>query len=130
FLAMAAQTQVDAGWSKLEVAQYDLVQKRRQARIAQTDLAARGIEFEAERCLQHGESRTARPRLRRAGNRIEHRAAPPLAPETAEQFRQPPQIHVARSVEQALEQMRHRMLQAVTAKAQRDHRIVVRPDRS
>ena len=99
-------------------------------RIAKTNLAARGIEFEAERRFQQAERRRAGPGLRRAGDGIEHRSAPPFALESAEQFRQPPQVHVAGGIEQGLEQMRHRMLQAVAREAERDQRIVVRPDRS
>ena len=44
---MATQPQIDARGSELEVAQRHLVQKFRQARIAQADLAAGRIELEA-----------------------------------------------------------------------------------
>src|SRR5438034_1512217 len=128
FITVAANPQIDAGRPELQIAQQHFVEEFRQPWITQTDLAARSIEFEAERRFQQRERRRAGPCLRCAGDGIEHRPTPPLALETAEQFRQPPQIHVARGVEQALEQMRHRMLQAVAREAERDQRIVVRPD--
>ena len=52
------------------------------------------------------------------------------APEAAEQFRKPPQIHIGGGVEQALEHLLDRMLQAVAREPERDQRVVVRPDRT
>src|SRR3954451_19977182 len=128
-VAMAADAQVHAGLAQAQIAQDHLVQKRRQMRIAQPDLAARHVELDAQRRLQQRERGCARPGLRRAGDRIERRAAPLFAPETAEQFGQPAQVHVGRGVEQSLEDMRDRMLEPITREPERDQRIVVRPDR-
>ena len=64
FLAVTANPQVNAGRPELQVAQYHLVEKLRQARIARPDLAARGIEFETERRLQQRKGRRTRPGLR------------------------------------------------------------------
>src|SRR4051794_4917042 len=129
-VAVTTDAQIHAGIAQSQIAQDHLVQERRQMRIAQANLAARDVELDAERCLQQREWRRAGPGLRRAGDRIERRAAPLLAPEAAEQFGQPPQVHVGRRVEQALEDMRHRMLEAVAREPERDQRIVVRPDRA
>src|SRR5262245_40991616 len=127
---MAAKPQVDAGCAELEVAQHHLMQEFRQLRIAQADFAARRVKLQAKGCFQHGECRAARPGLRRAGDRIKHGTALALAPEAAEQFGQPPQIHIARGIEHAVEQVGHRVLQAVAGEPKRNQRIVVRPDRA
>src|SRR6478609_12047151 len=130
FLAMATNPQIDAGGAELEIAQHYLIEKFGEARIAQANLAPRGIEFETQCCLKQREGGRARPGLRRASDGIEHRTASPFALKPAEQFGQSPQIHIARGVEQTLEQMSHRMLQAVAGEAERDQGIVVRPDRA
>src|SRR6476620_448388 len=113
FIAVTANSQVDAGRPEPQVAQQHFVEEVRQVRIAQTDLAASCIEFETEGCFQQAERRRAGPGLWRASDRIKHRSTPPFATESAKQFRQPPQVHVAGGVEQTPEQMRHRMLEAV-----------------
>ena len=61
FIAVAANPQVDAGRPEPQVAQQHLIEEFRQMRIAQTDLAARGIEFEAEGGFQQAERRRAGP---------------------------------------------------------------------
>ena len=52
FIAVAANPQVDAGRPELQIAQQHLVEEFRQMRIAQTDLAARGVELETQRRFQ------------------------------------------------------------------------------
>src|SRR6185436_20993641 len=52
FIAVTANSQVDAGRPEPQIAQQHFVEEVRQVRIAQTDLAARGIEFETEGCFQ------------------------------------------------------------------------------
>src|SRR5438874_2609440 len=83
------------------------------SRIAQPDFAAGAVEFEPERGFQQRERRRAGPGLRRACHRIERRAAMLLASEAAEQFGQPPQVHVGRGVEQSLEHLLDRMFEAI-----------------
>src|SRR5204862_1508018 len=61
FIAVAANPQIDAGGREPQIAQQHLVEKFRQVRIAKTDFAARGIEFEAERRFQQAERRRAGP---------------------------------------------------------------------
>src|SRR5579862_8096925 len=73
---VAPHPQIDARGTEPQIAQDHLVQKRRQARIAQPDLALERIELQAERGFQQRERRGAGPGLRRAGDRIERR---PLA---------------------------------------------------
>jgi hypothetical protein len=51
---------------------------------------------------KHGRSIRG-PGLRQAGNGIEGRSIATLSLEAAEQFRQPPEVHVRRGAEQALE---------------------------
>src|SRR6266567_4616350 len=63
--AMAAEIDVDARLIELQVAQHDLVQERRQARIDEADFARGRVEFESERRFEQRERRGARPGLRR-----------------------------------------------------------------
>src|SRR2546422_155464 len=84
--SVATNPQVDAGRPKLKIAQRHLAEELRQTRVTKPDLAARGIEFQTERCLQQSEGRRTCPGLRRAGYGIEHRPAPSLPPKSAEQF--------------------------------------------
>ena len=62
---MAADDEVDAGIPELQIAQDQVPEERRQARITQADLARGGIELQAERRLDQRERRRARLRLRR-----------------------------------------------------------------
>ena len=114
----------------MQFAQDHLVEERRQARVAQANFAALCVEFETECGFQQRERRRACPGLRRASHRVQRRAAAPFTLKPAEQFGQPPQIHIAGGVEQALEHMFDRMLQSVAREAECDQRIIVRPDRS
>src|SRR5581483_7176836 len=72
-VVMTAHAQVDARLPKPEIVQHDLVEKSRQAWIAQADLAIEGIEIETERSFEQGERRGACPSLWRTGDRIERR---------------------------------------------------------
>src|SRR5215472_11907331 len=100
---MAPYPQVHARGGQLQVVQYDLVEEFRQPRIAQPDLALERIEFEPEAGFEQRKRRGAGPGLWRAGDRIERRPVPALALEAAEQFRQPPLIHIGRGAEQSAE---------------------------
>src|SRR5260370_20273738 len=97
----------------------DLVEEGRQARVTQANFAALGVELEPKRRFKQRERRRARPCLRRAGHGIERRSPSPLTAKAAEQLWQPPQIHVGGGVEQGLEQMRDRMFTAIACTAQR-----------
>src|SRR5262249_33903607 len=97
--AVAAYVQIGAGRSELQVAQRHLVEKFRQARISQPDFARERVEFQTERSFKQRERRGARPRLRRAGHRIERRSMTALALKTAKQFGQSPLIHVSGGAE-------------------------------
>ena len=64
----APHSHIDARLTELQVAQDDLIQKRRQARIAQPDFTIERIEFQAERSFEQCERRRAGPGLRQAGD--------------------------------------------------------------
>src|SRR6202163_5027973 len=108
-IAVATDPEIDARGTQLQVAQAHLVKECRQAWIAQASFTTLGVEFETERCFQQGERRRACPGLRRRKDRVQRRAAAPFTLKSAEQFWQPPQIHITRSVEQALEYLLDRM---------------------
>ena len=125
---MPAQHQVHGRLAKTKVAKRHFLEERRQPRLAQQDFVAVRIEFESEGRLQERKRRARGPGLRRAGDRIKRRPALASALEAAIEFGQPPQVHVGRGIEQALEHTIDRALVAVARKARRDQRVVVRPD--
>src|ERR1700722_13396992 len=127
---MPPDPKIGARNAQSQIAEYHLVEEGRQAWVMQANFSAIGIEFETERRLEQGERRRARPGLRRTCDRIQRRPTSLFAPEAAEQFGQPAQVHVGRSVKQRLEHLLDRMLEAVTRESKGDQRIVVRPDRS
>src|SRR5262245_3606567 len=129
-ISVTAHLEVDARLLELQIAQHQLVYKRRQARIAQADFVREWIELQAERGLDQREGSGARPRLRQAGDRIVGRSAPAAALKTAEQLGQAPHLHVGRGVEQALEDALDRTPEPVAGQAERNQRIVMRPDRA
>src|SRR6185295_3421294 len=129
-IAVTAHLEIDARRAEPQVTQDDLVEERRQPRIAQPDRARGGVEFETEGRLDQRERRRTRPSLRRTRDRIERRPPAALALEAAEQLGQAAQIHVARRIEQAFEHLRDRALVAIARKPERDQRVVVRPDRA
>src|SRR5262245_45972034 len=129
-VGVAAHLEVDARLLELKIAQHHLVQERGQVRVAQPDLVRGRIELEPERRLDQRERGGARPRLRRAGDRIVRGPAPAAALEAAEQFRQAPHLHVGRRIEQALEHALDRAIEAAAREPERNQRIVVRPDRA
>ena len=96
-----------------------LVKSGRTGRSSAQDLGLR-VELEAEAGLQQQKRRRGRPRLRRAGDRIERRA---LRRAAAESRRTAPAGAAARCrparVEQALEDARRLALEAVAREAQR-----------
>ncbi len=71
-----------------------------------------------------------RPRLRRAGDRIERRPLARPARKAAEQLGQPVEIDHLAGAEHRLEQPQRQVVEAVAGEAGRDERVVVRPDRS
>src|SRR5258708_40270999 len=83
-VGMPVDHQIDAGLAELQVAQHDLVEKLRQARIAQAYLADARIELQSQRRLDQRERRRARPGLRGACDRIECRPAAASALKSAE----------------------------------------------
>src|ERR1700722_5461892 len=127
---MPPDPKIGARNAQSQIAEYHLVEEGRQAWVMQANLSAIGIEFETERRLEQGEWRRTRPGLRRTRNWIERRPTSLFAPEAAEQFGQPAQVHVGRSVEERLEHLLDRMLETVTRQPRGDLRGFVRPDRS
>src|SRR6516165_1664626 len=79
------------------------------------------IETDAEARLNQPEHRSTRPGLRYARHRIECRRVEPAPRKAAEQFGQPPQIHISRCFEQPPEDFEHLVLQAVACKTQSDY---------
>src|SRR5262249_38187275 len=128
--AVTPYAQVGTGWSELQVAQRDLVQKFRQAGIAQANLARERIEFQSGGNFKQRERRGPRPGWRGAGNRMERGPVAALALKPAEQFRQPPLIHVSGGAKQSAEQSFNRALGIVACHAERDQCVVMRPDRA
>src|ERR1700690_3685322 len=110
---MPPDPKIGARNAQLQIAEHHLVEKGRQARVMQPNFAAVGVEFETERRLKQGERRRTRPGLWRAGDWIKRRPASFLASEAAEQFGQSAQVHVGRRIEQRLEHLLDRMLEAV-----------------
>src|SRR5690606_13352737 len=94
------------------------------------DLVPVMVEAQPDAGGQERERGGGGPGLGSTGHRIGNRPAPAPASESAEEFRQPQQILVARSVKHAGKNLGCVPLQAITAQAQRDERIVVRPHRS
>src|SRR5579864_976383 len=129
-IAMPPDPKIRAGGAQLQITKDNLVEKGRQAWIAQTNFAVTRVEFETKCGLKQGEWRRARPGLRRACYRIERRAAPILSPKAAEQLGKPPQVHVGCRVKQRLEQLFNAMLEPISREPQRNERIIVGPDRS
>ena len=74
--SVALQEDIDTGFANAERANDDPIQKVRQRRSPKADLLRVEIELEAQTGLQQRQRRSARPGLRRAGDRIERR---PLA---------------------------------------------------
>src|SRR5215468_518967 len=107
-----------------------LVEEFREHRPVETDLARPPIEVDAEARLNEREYAGAGPGLRGARDRIEGRRIEPAPWEAAKQLRQPPQIHIARSLEQPPEDPEDLGLQAITRQTQRNQRIVMRPNRA
>src|ERR1700733_174422 len=128
-VAVATDPEVDAGRAQFQFAQNHLVKERRQPRISQPNFTALRIEFEAKGGFQQCERRGARPGLWRAGDRVQRRSALLFALKAAEQFGQPPQIHVSGGVEQGLEHALDRMFEVIARQPERDQRVVVRPYR-
>src|SRR5215203_1229267 len=69
--AVAANPKVDTGGAEPQITQHHFVEKSRQPRVAQADLAAPDVEFQTEGSLQQAERRGTGPGLRRAGDGIE-----------------------------------------------------------
>ena len=116
--------------SNAERADGDPIHKVRQRRATKADLLRLEIELEAQARLQQRQRRCARPGLRRAGHRIERRPLAERAPEAAEQFRGPTQVHIARRVIETRQEPLSFLSQSVSSEAEADQRVVVRPDRA
>ena len=74
-------------------------------------------QLQTEAGGEQAEERGRRPGLRRAGDRIGGRAAARAAVEAAEELRQAPQLLVRGGVEEAVEHLRDRRLQAIAGEA-------------
>src|SRR5262245_66542302 len=75
-IAAALDRNVGTRVVNADLAQDHLVEEGREMRIAQPYLPRGGVDLEAEGGLQEAERGGGRPRLRRAGDRIERRPAP------------------------------------------------------
>src|SRR5262245_10067195 len=113
--------------AEMQVADRDLLQERRQTWVPQADAAVLWIERQAEHRPHERARCRAGPSLRRARDRIKRRTLPAFALEAAEEFRQAPQVHVGRAIEQALSHLRGGTVEAVAREAESDERVVVRP---
>ena len=101
------------------------------AGVDQADVARGRVERQAQHGLQQEERRAGRPRLRRAGDGIERRAAPGPAREAAEQLGQCGADPCSSAASNRPRTSRSTpRLEAVAREAQRDQRVVVRPDRA
>src|SRR3954454_7293005 len=89
-IAMTPDPKIDAGRAQPQFPQDDLVQERRQARVAKPYFSPRRIEFQSKRRLQKRERRGACPGVRRTCPRVERGTPTLFATESAEQFRKPP----------------------------------------
>ena len=89
-VAVPPDPQIDAGRAELQIAQASPRREMRAAADCANGSRSRRIEFEPEASFKQRERRGARPGLRRAGDGIERRPVAVLAPEAAEQLRQPP----------------------------------------
>src|SRR5437667_3331683 len=107
-----------------------LVEEFREYRPVEADLPRPPIEVDTEARLNKREHGGAGPSLRRARDGIKCRRIEPPPREPAKQLRQPPQIHMARGLEQPSEDLEDLSLQAIAGQPQRDQRVVVRPDRA
>src|SRR5262244_1364817 len=97
--------------------------------MLEADLERLGIELQSEARLYQGKSGGARPSLRRARDRI-HRGRGGTARKAAEQLGEASRLPIGNGIEHALENSQCRILEPVPREPDRDHRIIVRPNRS
>src|SRR6266853_5121348 len=107
-----------------------LVEEFREHRPVEADLPRPPIEVDTKARLNEREYAGAGPGLRGARDGIKRRRIQSAPREAAKQLRQPPQIHMTRGLEQPPEDLEDLGLQAITGETQRDHRVVVRPNRA
>ena len=130
-VAVPAHLEVDAASPSCRLRSTHLVEERRQARIAQPDLAALRIEFEAERRPRSARtaSRSPRPAARRRPDRASARGrAGAGSRRTAPAAGADPCRRRRRTVPSNT--CVDRALQPVAREPERDQRVVVRPDRA
>ena len=98
----------------------------------EVDAAGRGIRHDAERGLHQVEGRARAPRLRIAGYEVLGGTVVVMgvAPESAEQLRQPMVGHADAGFHDAFDHAAGRLRVAVAAQAGDRDRVVVRPDRA
>src|SRR5260370_9012655 len=128
--AVTAQQDIGGTMPPLQPAQVQVVEETRQYRPIEPDLIPGLIEAQTEARLQQRDYGSACPSLWRASDRVECRRGqlPPGKP--AEQLREPPQVHVARGLKEALEDPQDPGFQTITRETEGKHRIVVRPNRT
>src|ERR1700730_11701923 len=107
-----------------------LVEEFREHRPIEADLARPPIEVDTKARLNKREYARTRPGLRGARDGIKCGRIQSAPREAAKQLRQPPQIHMTRGLEQPQEDLEALGLQAIASDTQRDHRVVVRPNRA
>src|SRR5438445_348241 len=101
-----------------------LVEEFREYRPVEADLPRPPIEVDTEARLNKREHGGAGPSLRRARDGIKCRRIEPPPREPAKQLRQPPQIHMARGLEQPSEDLEDFSLQAIAGQPQRVQRAM------
>src|SRR5437773_11889454 len=115
---MLANCKINAGAGELEVAQNNFINEHRQPRVDEADFSRSGVKLQSKGCFEQSEGRSACPGLWRARDRIQCRSARATPLESAEQLRQAPQVHIARSVEPAFKDPLNLALVSIASKTQ------------
>ena len=128
--AVPLEFKIDARISKTQLVQGHMIQKGWHYRIAERHCIGFMTKVHAKTGFEKGKGRGRGPGLRRASNGIGRRAAVTFADEAAKQFRQTAQVLVRRRFEHRGEDLGRMTDKTVTREAERDHGIVMRPDRA
>src|SRR5690606_4475077 len=122
----------DIGWviTNRQIAEKDLIQKRRHHRLYEGDPPFTGVKAEPKTDLQHIKGRRSRPGMRGASDGIKGWPTRALARKSAEQFGKPPEVDVAGGREQAFEDPGGFAPKPVARKSGCEESIVMGPDRT
>ena len=127
---MTPDHDINRALSGPQVSERHFVQKLGKRWLDKANLAFPRVLDDAQARLKQSEERTRRPSLRRAGNGVACRSALSQTRKAAKKLRQPLQIEIAGGLEKSAKNPRDFTLGAVARKAQRNQRVVVRPDRT